>query len=124
MTHRAIPDETPADAGMQQCIENCSNCHRICVETTQHCLEMGGKHASAEHIALMLDCAQICDTSADFMLRGSPRHHLTCGVCAEVCAKCADECERLADGDQQMMECAEQCRVCATSCREMAKHTA
>lgn len=121
MSQRAIPNETPVAADMQQCIQNCSDCHRVCVETVSHCLQMGGKHASPDHITLMLDCAQICHTSADFMLRGSSRHHLTCGVCAEVCERCAEDCEKMADGDQQMLECAEICRICATSCRQMAK---
>ncbi len=121
MTHRAIPDETPVDAGMQQCIQNCSDCHRICVETITHCLEMGGAHAAVDHITLLLDCAQICSVSADYMLRDSPRHHATCGLCAEICEQCAADCERLADGDQNMLECSEICRVCATSCRQMAQ---
>ena len=34
---------------IQQCIENCQECHRICVETAQHCLTLGGPHAEAKH---------------------------------------------------------------------------
>jgi hypothetical protein len=105
---------------MQQCIDNCISCHRVCVETTLHCLEMGGQHAEAGHIRTMLDCAQICQTSADFMLRGSEFHQQTCRVCAEVCERCAGECERLAADDQHMQRCADMCRRCADSCRAMA----
>jgi len=105
---------------MQQCIQNCTECHRVCLETVAHCLSMGGKHASPEHIRLLLDCAQICQTSVDFMIRGSNLHTLTCGVCAEICQRCADECEQMADGDAQMQRCAEVCRRCAESCRQMA----
>ncbi len=105
---------------MQQCIQNCTECHRICLETVQHCLQMGGKHAEAAHIRLLLDCAQICATSADFMIRGSDLHPRTCGVCAEVCVRCAEECERIADGDEMMLRCAEVCRRCAESCRQMS----
>ena len=61
---------------MQQCIQNCVECHRVCLETITHCLREGGKHAEAAHIGLMLDCAQICQTSADFMIRGSGLHAL------------------------------------------------
>ena len=106
-------------ANMQSCIEECLDCHRICVETTQYCLNKGGKHAQAEHIRAMLDCAQICATSADFMLRGSDLHVHTCAACAEVCDACAESCERMGD-DAQMKRCAEACRACAASCREMA----
>jgi len=105
---------------MRDCITNCSDCHNICVETATHCLEMGGEHAAADHIGLLLDCAQVCATSADFMLRGSTFHPQLCGVCAAVCEQCAIDCERLAGGDDVMLRCAEACRRCAESCRKMA----
>lgn len=105
---------------MQQCIQNCEDCHRICMETEQHCLQMGGKHAEPSHIRLLHDCAQICQTSADFMIRGSEFHGMTCGVCADICARCADDCERVDPGDPMMKQCADMCRRCAESCRQMA----
>lgn len=107
---------------MQRCIQNCEDCHMICMRTVQHCLTMGGKHADPNHIGLMLDCADICRTSADYMLRNSPRHHQTCNLCSTVCTECADDCERMAGGDQMMMQCAQICRQCAESCRMMAGH--
>jgi hypothetical protein len=108
---------------MQDCISNCMTCHAICLETIHHCLQMGGEHASARHIGLLQDCAQICVTSADFMLRMSSYHPQTCGVCADVCEACAVECERLADGNDFMQRCADACRRCAESCRRMASGT-
>jgi hypothetical protein len=104
---------------MQRCIEECEHCHGICLETVTHCLQMGGAHAEAAHIRLLLDCAQICEVSADFMHRGSDLHARVCAVCAEVCEWCAEDCERFED-DAQMKACAEACRRCAQSCREMA----
>ena len=106
---------------MQLCIQNCLDCHSICLATAMHCLDMGGKHAAREHITTLLACAEICQTSANFMLMQSPLHPQTCGVCADACARCAAECERLANGDQQMLACADVCRRCAGSCREMAR---
>ena len=67
---------------MRACIANCLNCHSVCLATITHSLEMGGQHAEAAHIRLMLDCAEICQTSANFMLRGSELLSRTCGVCA------------------------------------------
>jgi hypothetical protein len=104
---------------MQECIEHCTRCHAICLETVTHCLRKGGRHAEADHIRLLLDCVQICATSADFMLRGSDLHTATCRACAEVCARCAEDYERLAD-DDAMRRCAEECRACAESCRRMS----
>jgi hypothetical protein len=105
---------------MQECIRNCQDCHSICLATVPHCLDMGGDHAAPVHIALLLDCAQICQTSADFMLRGSMLHSQVCGLCADLCERCAEDCQRLANGDAQMLACAEVCRRCADSCRRMA----
>jgi hypothetical protein len=106
---------------MRRCIEICTNCHNICVETITHCLMMGGEHADADHIRLLMDCAEICDVSADFMLRGSHRHEKVCGVCADVCADCASDCERIAGNDETMLRCAEICRMCAESCRQTSR---
>lgn len=108
---------------MQHCIDECLACHRVCLETVTHCLQMGGRHAEAAHIRLLLDCAEICQTSANFMLRGSDLHGRTCGVCAEVCTRCAEDCERFGD-DAQMLACAETCRRCAALCHEMARMAA
>jgi hypothetical protein len=105
---------------LEQCIDNCQQCHEICLRTAlTYCLPRGGQHAEASHIRLMLDCAGICETSANFMIRGSDLHHLTCGACAEVCDRCAEDCERMGD-DETMRRCAEACRRCAQSCHQMA----
>ena len=109
---------TQMSQDIERCISECLDCHRICLQTVQHCLEKGGKHASPEHIRLLLDCAEICQTSANFMLRGSPLHRRTCAVCAEVCTRCAESCEAI-DGEQ-LDDCAEACRSCAESCAQMA----
>jgi hypothetical protein len=114
------PEGDAMAVSMDECIRNCTECHIICLKTVTHCLGFGGKHADQAHIRMLLDCAQICATSADFMTRGSPLHQLTCGACAEICQQCADDCERMAEGDQQMLQCVEMCRRCAASCRDMA----
>lgn len=108
---------------MQQCIDNCTDCCQICTRLMGHCLKKGSAHADPQHINLLADCATICATSADFMLRESHMHHLTCAVCATVCEKCAEDCERLAD-DDMMRECAQTCRQCAESCRKMGGEAA
>lgn len=104
---------------MERCIDNCQECHEVCLRTASHCLEKGGRHAEVSHVRLLLDCAQVCQTSADFMIRGSDLHAATCRACAEVCERCADDCERMGD-DEMMRRCAEVCRRCAQSCAQMA----
>ena len=102
---------------LQRCIDECLNCHRVCLQTAMnHCLEQGGKHTEPNHFQLMIACAEICRTSASFMLIGTDLHKVTCGACAQVCDACAESCEGM-DG---MEECARTCRSCAESCRRMA----
>ena len=106
---------------MDSCIRACQSCHEVCLGTIRHCLEKGGSHAASDHIGMLQDCAQICQTSADFMLRGSHLHAHTCGACAAVCEACATHCEAMAD-DRMMEECAEACRRCAEECAAMSAH--
>jgi hypothetical protein len=82
-----------------------------------HCLDEGGPHVEPNHFRLMMACAEICRTSAHFMLLNSPHHKHICAECAEICEECAKDCEQL-DG---MEECVTACRRCAESCRQMAR---
>ena len=105
------------NSDMRACIEQCLRCYSTCLEMAMtHCLETGGKHVEPEHFRLMLACAEICRTSAHFMLLNSPHHKHTCRECAEICTECAADCERLGD----MQDCVEASRRCADSCRSMA----
>lgn len=101
----------------RNCIDNCLKCHSICMETVNHCLQKGDEHSDVNHINLLLDCAQICQTSADFMLRSSDLHAQTCDVCATACKNCAEDCEKIGNNDDLMQECA---KVCSESCHKMA----
>jgi len=112
-------DDAPGDA-MLLCIQNCLDCYRACLQTLAYCARRGGPHADPDHLRLMTDCAEICQTSANFMLRGSAMHRHTCRACAEVCEACAADCERMAADDPRMKACADTCRHCAASCRQMA----
>jgi len=104
---------------MRECIEACQSCHELCLEMIAHCLALGGKHAAPEHIRTLVDCAQICETSADFMIRDSAFHPHTCRACAEVCERCAVSCDQV--GGVEMKQCAEECRRCADECRAMSQ---
>lgn len=102
---------------MQNCIRECLQCYEVCRrEAMNHCLETGGKHTEPTHFRLMISCAEICRTSADFMLVNSPVHARICAACAEVCAACAANCEQVGDMD----ECVHACRRCEESCRRMS----
>lgn len=115
---QASSPKTSTGTAMRACIDACQVCHDRCLEMIPHCLSMGGEQANAKHIGMMLDCAQICQTSADFMLRQSPLHVQTCGICADICERCANDCARFSD--DAMQACAQACQICAESCNKMA----
>jgi len=102
---------------IQECIADCKRCHETCLRMAMtHCLQMGGRHVEQEHMQLMIGCAEICQTAANFMLYESPVHATVCNACADVCDACARSCEEVGDMD----ECVAACMRCAESCRDMA----
>lgn len=116
---RIQSSETMTSDEVRECLRDSLDCYQSCTETTAKCLKMGGKHAEYEHLNLLMDCATICNTNADFMLRNSTYYPQTCGITADICDECADTCDRF--DDDFMKECASVCRHCAESCREMAR---
>ena len=106
-----------SEHNMQACIEACSHCHQVCLQTSMnHCLNTGGKHVEADHFRLLTSCAEICQTSANFQLINSHFHLRLCELCAEVCEACAVDCETIGGMD----ECVAACKACAENCRQMA----
>ena len=101
---------------MQDAIKACLDCHSMCLRMAMgYCLERGGRHAEQKHLRLMINCAELCQTSANFMLSDSPLHSRVCLICAEACEACAKSCEQVGD----MRDCVEECQACAKSCRTM-----
>lgn len=111
-------------AEMQRCIQLCQDCHARCIELISHCLMAAGRQAAPTHIRLLMDCAQLCTVTADFMARESAFHDRTCTLCAELCRRCAESCVQIAGDDQLVKECAELCRRCAESCDRMVSYGA
>src|SRR5258707_15173235 len=98
-------------------IELCTQCHTICLTMAMtHCLETGGEHVRPQHFRLMMDCAEVCATTADLLAHKSQFHRQMCGLCVEVCTACANDCMTL----EGMEECIAACFACAEACREMA----
>ena len=106
-------DQPMVDDEMQNCIQDCLNCHTVCLDTAMSMMQKSDK---ADHTRLLLDCAEICLTSAHFMLRNSPFHGNTCQVCATICEHCAEMCFLEGEND-----CGNACQACAVSCQQMVK---
>lgn len=119
---RPLPEKTMPnsmqDSSMQACIDACRHCQQTCLQMAMsRCLETGGQHVEPEHFRLMINCAEICQTAANFMLSHSPLHAVICNACAQICTACADSCEHLGDMD----DCVQACRQCAKQCEQMAQ---
>ena len=117
MNHANMTHDTEAHANLHACIDACSHCHETCLHMAMnHCLDTGGKNVEAGHFRLMINCAEICQTTSNFMLSGSAFYQNLCGICADICDACAKSCEQVGG----MEDCVKACRACAESCRKMA----
>ncbi len=102
----------------QETLYALAHCQAMCHSMALvHCLELGGPHARPQHLRLLLDCAEICSTAADFIGHKSQFHTQLCALCVEICETCAEDCEKLG----RMDDCVIACRDCADWCREMAR---
>jgi hypothetical protein len=104
---------------MKECARDCTDCHRVTLETAGYCLHRGNSMTSGPPLALILNAGEICRTAAEFILTGSHFHTWTSGLAAEVCEKAAQECE-VFSSDEKLAACAQACRKAARSCREIA----
>jgi hypothetical protein len=104
---------------MRRCIDECIECHRACLAAAG---EEGWTDGGLRQ--LLLDCAEICETATDFMLRRSNLHGYVCGLCAHICKVCGDRCDRV-DGDVPSARgCAAICHICADTCLRLSKAAA
>ena len=105
---------------INQCIQNCLDSHRSCLETISYCLQVGGEHKNAAFINLLTDCAAICAINANFIIRNSTYQSQTCGICAAICVACAEACQKLGPDDPIMQQCAAICGRGGESCWKMS----
>jgi len=90
-------------------------CANVCNETLAYCLSQGDDHVEENHIKALVDCAAICNLTADFVGRESELADRLRGVCAEASKACQESCEGF-DGDETMKRCADACHECAEYC--------
>lgn len=115
-----MPGMLPGAMTVESCIESCWQSHAMCLRTERYCIESGGMHVMPAHLALLADCAEMCEKTANAMLRRSRQHAAVCIACAQLCDACAGDCEAFKD-DARMLACARSCRTCAGHCREMSR---
>jgi hypothetical protein len=111
--------ERPRREAIRVVIE-CLHCGDVCEDTVAHALRVGGTHADDERVGALLDCADVCRTTARFIRRGSPVAGRTAAITADLCERVADVCGALV-GDDVMATCAAVCRRCAAWCRRLGR---
>jgi len=77
---------------MTDCIDDCVASHRMCLETATWLTKRGGASATASLIAMLNDCAELCQASANSMLREYPPATLLSPTRADALERCAPEC--------------------------------
>ena len=101
---------------IQDCIQDCLNCHQVCQDEANKMRQQG---QNTDHVNLLLDCAELCLTTAHFMQHNSPLAGYVNQACAQVCRHCEDVCAQVG-----MNDCANACHTCANSCEQIVKMTA
>lgn len=112
--------QLPAD--MQQAIDACLEAYKVCGETAYVCQQNSSTDPRMmQTMHRLVDCAEICIVTANFMLRRSENHPLTCEACVEICAQTARDCEALAEQDECFARCAQVCRLCSEACLDSSR---
>ena len=94
---------------VQQCIEACRECQKCCVA-----LETSGG-VDSKTILAAKDCAEMCQTCSNFVVRDSHFAGHIRKVCAEICKNCAAACDKMSRSSIAK-DCAAACRRCAEAC--------
>jgi hypothetical protein len=102
----------------EACIEACRASQEASLELLTHCIRLQGYYSELGHLRLLEDCARICETTVDFLLRRSEIRTAMLALCADVCERCCRDCERF-DYDQRLLAGATAFRRCADHCRRV-----
>jgi hypothetical protein len=103
---------------LDDCIQDCLDCHRVCLETVTH-LSAAGRRVDPAHIRVLWSTAELVRASAGLLRAPGVDHGAAVAACADVCDRSAGYCEEYPD-DAQMAACAAACRRCAEACRQVA----
>ncbi|NNH75998.1 hypothetical protein HLB23_40150 [Nocardia uniformis] len=106
---------------IQSTINHLLGCHRGCERQILDSLDLGGKHATRQHIAMLTDLSDLSHVTAELLERGSEWEwaEWLCELTGDACVEAADQCEQLGE-----TECAEMCRTAAAACAAMEKRPA
>lgn len=91
-----------------------AECTKACYNCFIKCLEEKDTPIMAACIKINVDCAQICQTTAAFISRGSEDSKSLMKICVEICKKCNEICSK--HNPDHCQQCADACYKCAIAC--------
>jgi hypothetical protein len=106
----------PSRQQMWDCVSVCSDTQRSCLDTVRYCLDMGGRFSASGRIRVLLDCASMCQTTAEDSRHGSILYEQSASYCAHLCERVARELYPLA-ADDMIQACILACQRCAEYCQ-------
>ena len=99
-------------------VKTIQECTATCEHMEKMMLYMPDVAQRINQVNLLRDCADICDTTENYLARNSVFSKSIAAQCAEICVTCGLECAKFPDQHSQM--CAQICFNCAEECREFA----
>ena len=114
MNESRLPSATDLRAAFLACLR----AHDACEAAVAHALRAEDGDRVNERVGTLLDCADVCRTTARQIRYGSPLLRGTAGVAAELCARAAEACAAAAL--PALAVHAEACRRAAACCRRVA----
>ena len=108
----------PSATDLRAAFLACLRAHQACEDAVAQALR--GEDAVDDRVGTLLDCADVCRTTARYIRYGSPLLRGTAGVAAELCARAAEACAALA-AVPVMAAHAEALQRAAGCCRRVAE---
>jgi hypothetical protein len=94
---------------MQQAIQNTLSCSATCIQAARNIQRTGGDRSRQDHIHMLEDCADMCQTAAHFMQHSSLLYGYVTRAAAHVTLHCGEECDRVGE------------TACAYACKDTAQ---
>lgn len=101
------------DQEAERCIDALQACYAVCMRSVSYGYVKESGPLQEEHVRLMIDCAEMCQTAANFLIRESDHYLRICREAAEICKDLVSSCEGV-DGMEGILSI---CDECVSACR-------
>jgi hypothetical protein len=104
------------NALVEDCMAACHQCRDACLSMATT-IDLSADHSgrNADPFRILINCAEICQTTSNFLKSGSPFSSIICQACAQICFACADSCVTVGG----MADCVHACRQCGQQCQRL-----